>query len=620
MASEPQTAASSSTLFRDLPLPDAIQRAVSDRGYTEATPIQAAIIPAVLAGDDVIGQAQTGTGKTAAFALPLLARINPKQNGPQVLVLAPTRELAGQVAEACSAYGQHMKGMKIAAIYGGAGYGEQLANLRRGAQVIVGTPGRVIDHMKKGSLDVSNLQCLVLDEADEMLRMGFIEDVEWVLAQTPESRQVALFSATMPKQIRQIAQRYLSQPTEINIKAATETASTVRARYWYVRGVNKFDACARIIEGEETDGVIVFTRTKHGSEELADGLKARGISASALNGDMAQAQRERVVNAMKNNNLDVIVATDVAARGIDIARISHVINFDVPENAETYVHRIGRTGRAGRSGDAILFVSPRDKRTLRDIERRTKQHLEEMVLPSVKDINNKRIASFAKQIIDTANGPLDEFEDIIKNILAENDVDPVRIAAALAKIGQAGRPLLLQPERPQKISKHGDNERSRDHKHIQHGSPFDSEGSDYYRLDVGKKHGTRPGMIVGAIANELDIPGSAIGHIQIHHAYSTVALPHNLPAEVKQALRSIYVSQRPLKAELLEDAPQHHKPESRSSGGLKKKRDDKKPFAKAHKKGKTKQRRAIERRRQEEGFNPAAKPGKKGKRNKYKNA
>lgn len=610
MASEHNSAdesAQDDTLFNQLALPEAVQRAVADRGYTVATPIQAAIIPPILEGHDVIGQAQTGTGKTAAFALPLLAKLDPSQKTPQVLVLAPTRELAGQVAEACQDYGKHMKGMKIAAVYGGAGYGEQLANLRRGAQIIVGTPGRVIDHVKRGSLDLKDLRCLVLDEADEMLRMGFIEDVEWVLSQTPEQRQVALFSATMPREIRKIASRYLNDPTEINIAAKTATASTVRARYWYVRGINKYDACARVIEGEETDGVIVFTRTKHGSVEVAEGLQQRGISASALNGDMAQAQRERTVNQLKSGKLKVLVATDVAARGLDVERISHVINFDIPDNSETYVHRIGRTGRAGRSGEAILFIHPRDKRSLRDIERRTGQVIEEMILPDIKDINKQRIAAFGEKVVKAAEGNLKEHEKIVADILEQHDIDPIQLSAALASMVHGDRPLLLRAEAPQKLSKahHHDNtshrepgqRRGRDDFNSGGGNRHDDSDKDYYRLDVGKVHGTRPGMIVGAIANELDISGRDIGHIEIHHAYTTVALPNNLPAELKQALRRIFVSSRPLKAELLESPPNHNAPRHKHTHkGKAKPYTKEKNYAKS-KKPKNRAGRAIDRER-----------------------
>ena len=370
----PQKAENQPVQFSDLGLPGPIQKALDERGYTTPTPIQAAIIPHVLGGQDVIGQAQTGTGKTAAFALPLLARMDATLREPQVLVLAPTRELAGQVADACIDYGKHIDGMRIAAVYGGAGYGDQLRALKRGAQIIVGTPGRVMDHIERGSLDVSRLRCFVLDEADEMLRMGFIDDIQWIMERIPEQRQVALFSATMPPEIRRIAQRYLQKPVEIKIKAQTETASTVTQKYWYVRGFLKIEAAARFIEGYDTDGVMVFARTKAATVEVADGLKAQGIAAAPLNGDMAQNQREKVVDQLKRGELDVLVATDVAARGLDVPRISHVINYDMPGEVETYVHRIGRTGRAGRSGEAILFVHPREKRGLYGIERHTKTH------------------------------------------------------------------------------------------------------------------------------------------------------------------------------------------------------------------------------------------------------
>ena len=541
--------------FSEQALPDALQRALAERGYVTPTPIQAEIIPHVLAGRDVIGKAQTGTGKTAAFALPLLARLDfTRRGGPQVLVLTPTRELAGQVAEACAAYGRYLPGLKIAAVYGGAGYGEQLRALRHGAQVIVGTPGRVMDHMKRGSLDLSDLSCLVLDEGDEMLRMGFIDDVEWVLARAPAGRQMALFSATMPHKIRNIAQRYLNNPIEIRIKAATATATTVRQRYWLVRGVPKIEALARFVEGEATDGVLVFTRTKMATVDVAGELHARGIAAAPLNGDMVQAQRERAVEQFKRGEINVLVATDVAARGLDVQCISHVINYDIPGDAESYVHRVGRTGRAGRSGEAILFVHPRERHALRELERHSKAVIPETQLPNVDAINAIRKQRFAQRIVDAAGGNLADFEDLINTVVADHDLDPLRAAAALASLVQGEQPLFLKEvSQPRGFwgqdpygEERGGKRRNR--------KPAETD-STHYRIEVGRKHGTQPGMIVGAIANELSIPGHAINSICIHDTYSTLTLPNGMSAQVLNALRRIRVVGRPLAAERLENPP-----------------------------------------------------------------
>ena len=437
--------------FTDLGLPDTLLQALAAVGYESPSPIQAATIPPLLAGRDVLGQAQTGTGKTAAFALPILARADPQAGKPQALVLAPTRELAIQVAEAFQKYAAHLPGFSVLPIYGGQGYGPQLSALRRGVHVVVGTPGRVIDHLTRGSLDLSELRCLVLDEADEMLRMGFIDDVETVLKKTPETRQVALFSATMPVQIRRIAQTYLKDPVEIAIKSATSTARNIRQRYWMVSGVNKLDALTRILEAEPFDAMIVFARTKLGTEELAEKLAARGLSAAAINGDVDQKIRERTIQRLKDGQLDILVATDVAARGLDVDRVSHVLNYDIPYDTESYVHRIGRTGRAGRSGEAILFVAPRERGMLRAIERATRQPIEQMALPSVEAVNEQRVAKFLDRI-DTAleSSDLPLFRELVERYEREHNVPAVEIAAALAQLVQGKTPLLLQapPERP----------------------------------------------------------------------------------------------------------------------------------------------------------------------------
>ena len=431
--------------FSDLGLNQDILNALDDVGYETPSPIQAQMIPYVLQGRDVLGQAQTGTGKTAAFALPILSRLDLKQKKPQVLVLAPTRELAIQVAEAFQSYASGIKQFRVLPIYGGQEYGGQIRQLKRGVHVVVGTPGRVMDHMRKGTLDLGELKTLVLDEADEMLRMGFIDDVEWVLERIPEQRQIALFSATMPPVIHRIASRFLHNPKQIAIKVRTTTASTIRQRYWIVSGLHKLDALTRILEAESFDAIIIFVRTKTETIELAEKLNARGYVAAALNGDIPQKQRERTIEQLKNRKLDIVVATDVAARGLDVQRVSHVINYDIPHDSESYVHRIGRTGRAGRSGEAILFVAPREQRMLRTIERSTKHKIEAMQLPSVEQINSKRIARFMEKITTTlTNEDLDIYIRLINQYQTEHDVAIEDIAAALAFIAQGDKALLLK--------------------------------------------------------------------------------------------------------------------------------------------------------------------------------
>src|SRR4249919_3342317 len=441
MSAEPS---SSPTTFRDLALSEPLLRVLTDVGYESPSPIQAATIPLLMANRDVLGQAQTGTGKTAAFALPILTRIDLSQRTPQALVLAPTRELAIQVAEAFQRYATHIPGFHVLPIYGGQSYGPQLSALRRGVHVVVGTPGRVIDHLDKGTLDLSQLSTLVLDEADEMLRMGFIDDVEAIIKKTPENRQVALFSATMPTAIRRIAQTYLKDAVEIIIEAKTRTADNIRQRFWQVSGLHKLDALTRILEAEPFDAMIVFARTKLATDELAQKLQARGFSAAAINGDVQQAQRERTIQSLKDGKIDILIATDVAARGLDVDRISHVVNYDVPYDTESYVHRIGRTGRAGRSGEAILFIAPRERNLLRSIERATRQPIEQMELPSVETINDVRIAKFKQQITDTLEGGgLELFQRLIEEFEQSSNVPAVEIAAALAKMFRGDVPLLL---------------------------------------------------------------------------------------------------------------------------------------------------------------------------------
>ena len=439
--------AADSNGFLELGLNENVVQALRDVGYEAPTPIQAATIPAILAGSDVLGQAQTGTGKTGAFALPILSKIDVTKPQTQAMVLVPTRELAIQVAEAFQRYATHMKGFHVLPIYGGQSYTPQLKGLKRGAHVIVGTPGRVMDHMKRGTLPLDALNFLVLDEADEMLQMGFIDAIEWVLEQTPPTRQIALFSATVPPAIRRIAQRHQRSPKEITIRSKTSTAPNIRQRYWIVSGMHKLDALTRILEAETFDAMLVFVRTKLETVELAERLEARGFEAAPLNGDIPQQQRERTIAALKSGKVDIVVATDVAARGLDVERISHVVNYDVPYDSESYIHRIGRTGRAGRSGEAILFIAPRERNMLRIIERATRQQLTQMNLPSVAAVNEHRVARFKQRIADTlADGETDAFRAIVEEFQAEHDVSAIDIAAALASLLQGSTPLLL-PEK-----------------------------------------------------------------------------------------------------------------------------------------------------------------------------
>ncbi|WP_115790273.1 DEAD/DEAH box helicase [Arthrobacter silvisoli] len=527
--------------FTDLGLDGRVLAALQDVGYEKPSPIQAATIPLLLEGRDVVGLAQTGTGKTAAFAVPALSRLAELHdlNGPsrktQALVLAPTRELALQVAEAFTSYAKHMEDFTVLPVYGGSAYGPQLAGLRRGAQVVVGTPGRVIDHIAKGSLDLSELQYLVLDEADEMLRMGFADDVEQIFQETPESRQVALFSATMPSQIRRMSKQYLNNPAEISVKSKTSTGTNIRQRYVQVMGPHKLDAMTRILEVEEFDGVIAFVRTKMATEDLADKLKARGFQAAAINGDIPQQQRERTVDALKEGRIDILVATDVAARGLDVERISHVVNYDIPHDTESYVHRIGRTGRAGRTGDAILFMTPREKYLLRAIEKATRQSVEQMHLPTAETVNSLRLGKFAERITETLESEdVALFRDLIASYEEEHNVPAAEIAAALAVMAQGGQPLLVKelPAAPEFQKR----ERSKDGFGSRGPTRPLTEGNATYRIAVGRRQRVMPGSIVGAIANEGGISSAQIGGIDIRSDHSLVELPANLSPEQLRAL------------------------------------------------------------------------------------
>ncbi len=539
--------------FEELGITGPVLKAIKDLGYETPSPIQAATIPTLLSGRDVVGMAQTGTGKTAAFALPVLERLDVSQKTPQALVLAPTRELALQVCEAFESYASKMKGVHVLPVYGGQGYGVQLSALRRGVHVIVGTPGRIMDHLAKGTLDLSQLQYLVLDEADEMLKMGFAEDVEQILAQTPEEKQVALFSATMPPQIRRLAQKYLREPEEISIKSKTATGTNITQRYLVVSYAQKVDALTRILEVENFDGMIVFVRTKNETETLAEKLRARGYSAAAINGDVPQVQRERSVNQLKASKLDILVATDVAARGLDVERISHVVNFDIPTDTESYVHRIGRTGRAGRTGDAISFITPRERYLLKSIEKATRQQPTQMQLPSLDDVNTTRLARFDDAITTALTDAtrIEKFRDIIDHYVRNHDVPEADVAAALAVVAQGDTPLLLDPaddalsraveydNRPPRESNTRERREPRE--------PRERRGrGDYkpYRIEVGRRHRVEPRQIVGALANEGGLGRDDFGAINIRPDFTVVELPANLDSSVLEKLKDTRISGR----------------------------------------------------------------------------
>jgi len=558
------TDVSPQTKFTDFALSQPVLEALEELGYETPTPIQAQTMPSLLEGRDLVGQAQTGTGKTAAFALPLLSKIDLNEKAPQVLVLAPTRELAIQVAESFKGYGSRLKGLQVLPIYGGAGFREQLQALKRGVQVVVGTPGRVMDHIRRGTLKLDQLRCLVLDEADEMLRMGFIDDVEWILEQTPDNHQTTLFSATMPDAIRRIAVNYLKSPEEITVKVKTRTADTIHQRFWLAKGHHKLDALTRILEAEETDGVIIFVRTKSITTELAEKLEARGFLSAPLNGDIPQKQRERTVGRLKAGHVNIVIATDVAARGLDVDRISHVINYDLPGDSEAYVHRIGRTGRAGRTGQAITFVSPRETRSLSGIERAIKHKLERMELPSIDVINKSRTERFKSSITSAMQSPdFDLFRKVLSDYQTESNCAEIDIAAALACLHQGKRSLLLK-ETPQKDRKEARKQREttggrnqatserrfnkdKDRPRKRELNTTPEEGMERFRVQVGHNHGVKPGNIVGAIANEANLDSQYIGRINIFDDYSTVDLPEGMPRNIFRALKNVWVAGQQLR-------------------------------------------------------------------------
>ncbi|MFT3714802.1 MAG: DEAD/DEAH box helicase [Gordonia sp. (in: high G+C Gram-positive bacteria)] len=574
-SSDPADVTTPSVTFDDFDIDDRVRAALDEVGYETPSPIQAATIPPLLTGRDVVGLAQTGTGKTAAFAIPILSRLDVTAKKPQALVLAPTRELALQVAEAFGRYSSKMPEVKVLPIYGGQSYGIQLSGLRRGAQVIVGTPGRVIDHLDKGTLDLSELEFLVLDEADEMLTMGFAEDVERILADTPDSKQVALFSATMPSAIGRLARKYLNDPQEVKVKTKTTTSDNITQRYLQVSHQRKLDALTRVLEVEPFDGMIVFVRTKSATEELAEKLRARGHTAMAINGDLVQAQRERTINQLKDGSIDILVATDVAARGLDVDRISHVVNYDIPHDTESYVHRIGRTGRAGRSGNALLFVSPRERHLLRAIERATRSELQEIDLPSVDDVNAQRVVKFGESITNNLGSDhLDMFRGLVEKYASENDVAMADIAAALALETRDGG-FLMSPDPPKGERRERPERRERERKG---GGNFAT-----YRIAVGRKHKVSPGAIVGAIANEGGLTRGDFGNISIRDDFSLVELPDDLDSETLGMLKHTRIGKHPI--DIRKDLGPPGQRGGRKSGGYQGKGGFKGKGGQGHRKG-----------------------------------
>ena len=560
--------------FETLGLAEPVFRAIKELGFETPSKIQEKAIPVLLEGHDLIGQAQTGTGKTAAFGLPLLSKLDVEQKSVQALILTPTRELAIQISEALQSFAKYLPGFHILPIYGGASYETQIKSLKRGAHVVVGTPGRVMDLMRREKLILDDLKALVLDEADEMLNMGFIEDIEWILEECPEQKQIALFSATMPNDIKRVARQYLTEPVEVRIAAKTATASTVRQRFWYVSGFHKIEALSRLLEVEPYDAVLIFVKTKNDAEDVSTRLCARGYAAESLHGDIPQKIREKIVDKLKGGQLDILVATDVAARGLDVDRITHVVNYDIPYDVESYVHRIGRTGRAGRTGDAILFVSLRDRKMLRIIEQVTKQKIEPMLMPTNEDINKHRIESFKNKILEgMVTEGLEPYQELISEILSDDSVDPVELCAALAKMVNGNEPLFLdtteeEPEQ-REISEDENSLRRRDREkrpvsaEAEMLKDFPEIAMKRYMVDVGRFHGVKPGQIVGAIANEGGLESKYIGHIDIYGSYSTVDLPE-IPSEIMSVLRNARVCGRKLDIKIF-DLERAEKESSRSS-------------------------------------------------------
>ena len=566
----PTDLAPASAGFRELGLSEPVLRALNDVGYEAPTPIQIATVPALLSGRDLVGQAQTGTGKTGAFAWPLLCRIDVARREPQALVLVPTRELAIQVAEALQKYAAHIPGFHVLPIYGGQAYPAQLRPLQRGVHIVVGTPGRVMDHMRRGSFKLESVKLLVLDEADEMLRMGFLEDVEWVLQQLPTERQIALFSATMPDEIRNIARRHLKNPEEIRVQARMAAADTIRQRAWVLPAGRKLDALTQLLETEDFDAMLIFVRTRIATGELASRLEARGFSCAPLSGEMQQRDRERTVERLRQGQLDILVATDVAARGLDLERVSHVVNFDMPTDVESYVHRIGRTGRAGRSGEAILFVAPRERHLLRAIERMLRKPIEPLVLPTADEVNRQRIAKFKTKIAEALeDDELDFYEGLVKEFVAENSVEPLRAAAALARMAQGEEPLLLEPKalkapepvyNPTKPKFEPQQDRGERNERDRDAGPRKpwivpppERGMERWRIEVGREHGVAPALLVASLANGAGVDGDLIGRIELYGDFSTVDLPAGAPPQIVKDLYHMRLRGRKLEGRRLNE-------------------------------------------------------------------
>ena len=577
------------TTFADLGLKAPILEALNDLGYEKPSPIQAECIPHLLNGRDVLGMAQTGSGKTAAFSLPLLHNIDPDLRAPQILVLAPTRELAVQVAEAMTDFSKHMHGVNVVALYGGQRYDVQLRALRQGPQIVVGTPGRLLDHLKRGTLDLSKLSGLVLDEADEMLRMGFIEDVETIMAQIPEGHQTALFSATMPEAIRRITRRFMKEPQEVRIQSSVTTRPDISQSYWSVYGMRKNEALVRFLEAEDFDAAIIFVRTKNATLEVAEALERNGYNSAALNGDMNQALREQTLERLKDGRLDILIATDVAARGLDVERISLVVNYDIPMDSESYVHRIGRTGRAGRAGRALLFVENRERRLLRNIERTMKLTIPEVELPNAELLGTRRLEKFAAKVQQQLeSSDLDQYRALLAKIQpsSEEEMDIETLAAALLKMAQGERPLILPPDAPMRPKREF---RERDERFERRGDRNDRNDRgprteracedrprrerrdvgdmELYRIEVGRDDGVEVRHIVGAIANEGDISSRYIGNIKLFGSHSTIELPKGMPGEVLQHFTRTRILNKPMNMQLLGDAQPRERSERRPGGG-----------------------------------------------------
>ncbi|MBS9428189.1 DEAD/DEAH family ATP-dependent RNA helicase [Photorhabdus akhurstii] len=562
--------------FADLGLSAPILSALEDLGYEKPSPIQQQCIPHLLNGRDVLGMAQTGSGKTAAFSLPLLHNINAELKAPQILVLAPTRELAVQVAEACADFSKHMRNVNVVALYGGQRYDVQLRALRQGPQIVVGTPGRLLDHLKRGTLDLSNLSGLVLDEADEMLRMGFIEDVENIMSQIPAEHQTALFSATMPEAIRRITRRFMNDPQEVRIQASVTTRPDISQSYWSVYGMRKNEALVRFLEAEDFDAAIIFVRTKNATLEVAEALERNGYNSAALNGDMNQALREQTLERLKDGRLDILIATDVAARGLDVERISLVVNYDIPMDAESYVHRIGRTGRAGRAGRALLFVENRERRLLRNVERTMKLTIPEVELPNAELLSQRRLEKFAANVQQQLeSSDLDQYRTLLSKLQPAEDLDIETLAAALLKMAQGERPLILPPDpvrRPRREFNERDDRRR---------NGFDDRGErgdrprrerrdvgemELYRIEVGRDDGVEVRHIVGAIANEGDISSRYIGNIKLFATHSTIELPKGMPGDLLSHFTRTRILNKPMNMQLLGDAQPFERRERRGGG------------------------------------------------------